>query len=123
ITYGLLQQTPGGALALTITNPLSVPLEITKITVTWNNDKGHTTGDDKTLRLQFINLNGTVFWSGNELGETYSFTPSPSVFLQPKLDSTFTFTFHQTFTNWDNTERITINLSGCESNPITQNQH
>lgn len=124
VTAGLLQQT-GGALTMTINNPLSVPLQIGSVTLTWNHDKGHQTGDDKTLRLQFVNLNGSVFWSGNELGPTTNpIVPNPATTI-PVGTSTITFTFHQIFDRWDNTEVVTINLStpGCESYPIIQNQH
>lgn len=122
VTLGLLRQS-GGGMAVTINNPLTEFLQIANVTVTWNHDKGHQTGSDKTLRLQSASL-GSVFWTGNELGPTYTITPSSAIFIPPG-SSTLMFTFHQVFDRWDNTEQVTINLStpGCESVVLFQNQH
>ena len=123
VTYSLLKQT-NGALTMDINNPLLVPLEIGEVTLTWNHDKGHQTGDDKTLKLQFANINGAVFWSGDEIGPTKTITPNPGLFIQPG-SSTITFTFHQVFDRWDNTEQLLIHFStpGCENADIIQTQH
>ncbi|GAB4444185.1 MAG: hypothetical protein OHK0041_00150 [Anaerolineales bacterium] len=122
VTLGLLRQS-GSAMTITINNPLTEFLQIANVTVTWNHDKGHQTGTDKTLRLQSASL-GSVFWTGNEIGPTYTITPSSPIFIPPG-SSTLAFNFHQVFDRWDNTEQVTINLStpGCESVVLFQNQH
>jgi len=122
VTLGLLRQSSGG-MAVTINNPLTEFLQIANVTVTWNHDKGHQTGTDKTLRLQSASL-GSVFWTGNQIGPTYTITPSSPIYIPPG-SSTLLFTFHQVFDRWDNTEQVTINLStpGCEGVVLFQNQH
>ncbi|MFZ5883913.1 MAG: Ig-like domain repeat protein [Chloroflexota bacterium] len=122
VTLGLLRQS-GGAMVVTINNPLTEFLQIANVSVTWNHDKGHQTGADKTLRLQSASL-GSVFWTGNESGPTYTITPSSAIFIPPG-SSTLTFTFHQVFDRWDDTEQVTINLStpGCETVVLFQNRH
>lgn len=122
VTVGLLRQT-GGAMTMTINNPLTQFLEIANVSVTWNHDKGHQTGGDKTLRLLSASL-GSVFWTGNQLGPTYTITPASPIFIPPGA-STLVFNFHQVFDRWDDTEQVTINLStpGCESVTLFQNQH
>lgn len=122
VTLGLLRQS-SGAMTVTINNPLTQFLQIANVTVTWNHDKGHQTGSDKTLRLQSASL-ASVFWTGNENGPTYTITPSSAIFIPPG-SSTLTFTFHQVFDRWDDTEQVTINLStpGCEGVVLFQNQH
>jgi hypothetical protein len=124
VTAGLLQQT-NGAMTMTINNPLAVPLQISTITVRWNHDKGHQTGDDKTLRLQYANLNGTVFFSGNQLGDTYTINPNPAITVQPISvgPTTLTFTFHQGFDRWDDTELVVIDFTNSGCIDLIQNQH
>lgn len=121
ITVGLLEQT-SGAMTMTISNSLSTALQIGNVTVQWNHDKGHQTGSDKTLILQSARL-GSVFWTGSQIGPTYTITPA-STFIPPGV-STLAFNFHQVFDRWDNTEAVTINLStpGCEGVILFQNQH
>jgi RHS repeat-associated protein len=121
VTAGLLMMT-NGAMTMTITNPTGVPLTMQDVYVAWNHDKGHLLGDDKTTRLQQAALNGVVLWSGNAIGPTLTFSTAATI---PTGTSTLSFTFHQTYDRWDNTESVTINLatSGCEQNPIFQNQH
>lgn len=124
VTLDPLRQS-GGGMAVTINNPLTEFLQIANISVTWNHDKGHQTGSDKTLRLQSASL-GSVFWTGDQTGPTYTYTITPpSAIFIPPGSSTLLFTFHQTFDRWDNTEQVTINLStpGCESVVLFQNQH
>ncbi len=122
ITVGLMEQT-GGAMTMTISNSLSTALQISNVTVQWNHDKGHQTGADKTLILQSARL-GSVFWTGNQIGPTYTITPAAPTYI-PSGVSTLIFNFHQVFDRWDNTESITINLStpGCEGVILFQNQH
>lgn len=125
ITVGLLQRTNNGALTMTINNSLSAFLQISNVSVTWNHDKGHVTGDpsgDSTLILTSAEL-GNIFWTGNQIGPTYTITPA-STFIPPGT-SRIIFSFHQVFTRWDYTESITINLStpGCEGVVLFQNQN
>lgn len=122
ITVGLLQRTADGAMMMNINNSLTVPLQIGNVSVTWNHDKGNKNGPDQTIRLQNARL-GNVFWTGNEIGPTYTITPA-STFIPPGT-STIIFGFHQVFDRWDNTESITINLSspGCAGVVLFQNQN
>ena len=124
VTAGLLQQT-NGALTMTINNPLTVPLQISKVSVRWNHDQGHQTGSDKTLRLEFANLNGTVFFNGNELGDSYEITPNQAIYVQPNSvgPTTITFTFQQSFDRWDSTEYVQIQFTNLGCKPLYQNQH
>jgi hypothetical protein len=109
---------------MTINNTLADALQISNVTVTWNNDRGHKTGSDKSLILESASLTGT-FWSGTNYGPTYTITPASATYIPASTTSTISFTFHQTYDTWDNTESITINLStpGCEGLVLYQNQH
>jgi Flp pilus assembly protein TadG len=122
VSLGLLQRNNGN-MTVTINNPLTEFLQIANVTLTWNHDKGHNTGSDKTLRLQSASL-GSTFWTGNQSGPTYTITPFSAIFIPPG-SSTMIFTFHQSFDRWDDTEQVTINLStpGCEGVVLFQNQH
>jgi hypothetical protein len=122
VTVGLLQRTADGAMMMNINNSLSAQLLISNVSVKWNNDKGNWNGPDQTIRLQSARL-GNIFWTGNEVGPTYTITPA-STFIPPGT-STIVFAFHQIFDRWDNTESITINLStpGCEGVVLFQNQN
>jgi len=118
ITHGPITKT-GNTMSMTITNPWNFPLTTGAGTVTWNDDKGHQTGSDKTLSLQTINVGGTIIWTGNSINvSTMPFT-NPAI-IPPNTTVTITFTFHQSYDNFDGTENIYINLStpGCEGNPI-----
>jgi len=118
ITHGPITKT-GNTMSMTITNPWNFPLTTGAGTVTWNDDKGHQTGSDKSLRLQTINVGGTIIWTGNSTSvSTMPFT-NPAI-IPPNSTVTITFTFHQSYDNFDGTENIYINLStpGCEGNPI-----
>lgn len=123
VTVGLLQQS-GNSMIMTINNSLSAFLEISNVTVTWNHDRGHQTGGDKSLILQSASLAGVTFWTGSQTGPTVTLTPTTPAFIPPGT-STIAFTFHQVFDRWDNTEQVTINLStpGCEGVILFQNQH
>jgi Flp pilus assembly protein TadG len=125
ITVGLLRQT-NGALTMTITNNLTQFVQIGAVNVVWNHDKGHQTGDDKTLRLLSASL-GSVFWTENPPGQpgpSYPITPTSPIFIPPGT-STIVFNFHQTFDRWDDTERVTISLSspGCDGVILDQNRN
>ena len=104
---------------MTITNPWGFPLTTGAGTVTWNDDKGHQTTGDKTLSLQSINIGGTIVWTGNSTDVSTIPFVNPAI-IPPNSTVTITFTFHQSYDNFDGTEDIYINLitPGCEGNPI-----
>ncbi|MEP7137304.1 MAG: Ig-like domain repeat protein [Chloroflexota bacterium] len=118
ITHGPISIT-GSTMTMTITNPWSFPLITGAGTVTWNDDRGHQNGSDKSLRLQSIALGSTTVWTGNSVSvSTIPFTTS--TVIPANATVTITLTFHQSYDNLDGTENIYINLitPGCENNPI-----
>jgi Flp pilus assembly protein TadG len=121
VSHGTLQRT-GTTMYMTITNGHSFPITLDDITISWNNDKGHQTGDDKTVRLQNAFIGTTLFWTGDIDQATYTIDgyPGTLVTIPPLSTVTLSFTFHQTYDNFDGTENIYINLwtPGCENNPI-----
>jgi Flp pilus assembly protein TadG len=118
ITHGPITKS-GNTMSMTITNPWNFPLITGAGTVTWNDDKGHQTGGDKTLRLQNITIAGTTVWTGNSNNVSTMAFSDPAV-IPPNSTVTIILTFHQSYDNFDGTENIYINLStpGCEGNPI-----
>jgi len=123
VTHGALTRS-GNTMSMTITNPYSFPLTTGAGTVTWNDDKGHQTGSDKSLILQSIVIGTTTVWSGASSNvSTIPFnTPVviPATITPPNTTITITLTFHQSYDTPDGTEKIYINLTtpGCESTPI-----
>ena len=116
----------GNTMILTIDNPYPWPLTTGEGIVTWNHDKGHKTGTDKTLNLSRITIAGTTVWSGNpnpSLGPSQTFT-NPAV-IPANSSTTFVFTFHQEYDNWDNpkTEYVSVLVTtpGC-TNVYIQSQ-
>lgn len=105
----------GNTMSMTIDNPTGVNLVVSSVSVFWNHDRGHTLGD-QTLKLQDATLVSS-FWTGNLYAP--SLTISPFGLTIPTGSSTIIFTFHQTYTRTDGTERIIIYLgtNGC-STPI-----
>jgi hypothetical protein len=93
------------------------------ITVTWNDDKGHRTGSDKTLKLQKVAVSSpapaVIIWTGNTSNQSTLTVPSNAT-IPPGSSITLSFYFHQTYDNRDGTENIIVNwlTPGCESNPI-----
>jgi hypothetical protein len=112
----------GNSLTMTITNPYGFPLVLSNVTVSWNDAKGHTVGNDKTLRLVDASLGGVSFWSNPiGVGGVSAYTiPTSAVIPAGPTTVTIAFTFHQSYDNFDGTERIIINFAtpGCQSNPI-----
>jgi len=109
----------GNTMTMTVTNPYAFPLTTGTGTVTWNDDKGHLTGTDKTLNLQSITIGATSVWTGSSSNvSTIPFTTPATIPANSTV--TITFTFHQTYDNLDGTEKIYINLTtpGCEGNPL-----
>ena len=112
-------------MSMTITNPYGALL-INDVTVTWNHDKGHQTGSDKTLDLMSASL-GAVFWSSpvGAVGASQTIVPATAAYV-PAGSSTITFTFDDSYDNWDNppTESIsiTLNAPGCQGVVIFRNR-
>ena len=104
---------------MTITNPYTVPLTTGSGTVTWNYDKGHQAGRDKSLSLQSISIGATTIWTGSSNNVATIPFANPAV-IAPGTTVTITFTFHQSYDNLSGIEEIYINLStpGCENDPI-----
>jgi hypothetical protein len=118
VTHGALIKS-GNTMSMTITNPYGFPLTTGPGTVTWNNDKGHQTGSDKSLNLQSITIGATTVWTGNSSSvSTIPFIIPATIPANSTV--TITFTFHQSYDTFDGTENIYINLltPGCEGNPI-----
>lgn len=118
VTHGAII-VAGNTMTMTITNPYVFPLTTGPGTVTWNDDKGHLTGTDKTLSLRSITVASTSVWTGSSSNvSTIPFTTP--VVIPANSTVTITFTFHQSYDNLDGTEKIYINLTtpGCEANPI-----
>lgn len=107
-------------MSMTITNPYSFTLVMRDVTVTWNNDKGHQTGNDKTLRLLGASIGAVPFWTG-DIGNRSTYTiPTTAIIPAGPVTTTISFTFHQSYDNQDPTENILINFltPGCENNPV-----
>jgi hypothetical protein len=107
-------------MTLSITNPYAYAVRVKDVYVVWDHDRGHRTGNDKTLRLRSVSL-GAQFWTGDIYAQSHSITPVPPTdVLIPSGASTIIFTFHQSYDRSDGSEEILINLStpGCELHPI-----
>jgi Flp pilus assembly protein TadG len=112
----------GNIMSITVNNPYAFNIVMKDITVTWNDDKGHQSGGDKTLRLQRVDVGGVTIWTGN-IGNQSTFTIPTTAILAPGT-TTISFHFHQSYDNLDGTERVYINLltPGCEGSPIDTNR-
>jgi hypothetical protein len=119
-THSTINLPEDNTMTMTITNPNAWPLSIQDVFVVWDHDRGHQTGNDKTLRLQSVSLGGTPLWSGDLDGPTALLTPTAPLSIPPGGSITIVFTFHQAYDRSDGSEEININLStpGCESFPI-----
>ena len=88
----------------------------------WNSDKGHQTGNDKSLVLQSAGLLGPPFWTGSPTQPAVG----PSAYLTTPFVipangvTTLVLTFQQSYDKLDSSERIFMNLltPGCEPYPI-----
>ncbi len=119
VTHGSITRS-GNVMSMTITNPYSFTLVMRDVTVTWNNDKGHQTGNDKTLRLLGASIGAVPFWTG-DIGNRSTYTiPTTAIIPAGPATTTISFTFHQSYDNQDPTENILINFltPGCENNPV-----
>jgi hypothetical protein len=114
----------GNTMTLTIPNTNPYPVTVKDLFMTWNSDKGHQAGTDKSLILQSVGLQGapTPFWTGSPTEPAVG----PSAFLTTPFVipangvTTLVLTFHQSYDKLDASERIYMNLltPGCEGFPI-----
>ena len=104
-------------MSLTINNPNPYAVQVQDVYAVWDYDRGHQTGNDKSLHLISASL-GAQFWTGDG-PRPFTITPA-TVVLIPSGSSTIIFTFHQTYERSDGSEEILINLStnGCQLYPI-----
>jgi hypothetical protein len=119
-THGAISLPGNNTMSITLTNPNAWPVTMQDIFVTWDHDRGHQTGNDKTLILQTASLGGVPFWTGSQTGPNATLVPTTPLVMPPGASVTLTFTFHQAYDRSDGSEEIFINLStpGCENNPI-----
>jgi Flp pilus assembly protein TadG len=118
ITHGPIKYS-GNNMTMTVTNPFPFALTMSNVTVTWNNDKGHKTGSDKTLKLIAGWVNGTPFWSGtSSANESTKTLLGPASF--PSGTSIITFTFDKSYDIPLLSDRILINwlTPGCEGDAV-----
>jgi Flp pilus assembly protein TadG len=113
----------GDTMTMTIPNPNVYPVTFKDIFVVWNSDKGHQTGNDKSLILLSAGLLGSSpFWTGSPTQPAVgpsAYLPIPVV-LPANSTSTIVFTFNQSYDKFSKSEEIFINLltPGCEGFPI-----
>jgi hypothetical protein len=112
----------GNVMSITINNgnPYGFTLTLKDITVTWNDDKGHRVGLDKTLKLQIVTVGGVTVWTGTTIdGESTKTIPTTATL--PPGNTTISFYFHQTYDNLDGTESVLLNwlTPGCENSSVT----
>jgi hypothetical protein len=105
---------------VTISNPYSFTLALKDITVTWNDDKGHTEGNKK-LSLQRVTVGGVTVWTGNTNNQ--STITIPTTAAMGSGSTTVSFHFDQSYDNPDTTERVYINWTtpGCTAFPVDTN--
>jgi hypothetical protein len=108
----------GNSMNIVISNPYPYTIVMQDLTVTWNYDKGHQTGSDKTLRLQNVVVGGVSVWTGDVGNVSYKTIPTTATL--PPGNTTITFYFNQSYDNLNYQEKIFINLltPGCEGYPI-----
>jgi hypothetical protein len=124
MTHGSITKS-GTSMSLTVRNTLSVPVQVKDIFVIWNHNFGHQSTSDKTLRLISVSWESPIWTGPPSNGPSITVVPSPTLLLLPNDTSTLTFTFHQSYDNWEGTghpnqdnqtpERITISFASCPS--------
>jgi hypothetical protein len=119
-THGSIDLPGNNTMTMTISNPNAWPITMQDVFVVWDHDRGHLTGNDKSLLLQSASLGGTPFWTGNNDGPSTTLTPTAPLIIPAGSSVTIVFTFHQAYDRSDGSEEININLStpGCETFPI-----
>ena len=106
LTHGAISLA-GGVMSMTISNPYPFSIVMKDVTVTWNDDKGHSQGNKK-LNLVKADVGTTTVWTGN-IDKQSTYTIPTTAVLGPG-PTTITFYFDQTYDFLDGTERIYINL-------------
>jgi TadE-like protein len=119
-THGNITVPGDNTMTMTIQNPNAWPISLQDVFVVWDHDRGHQTGNDKTLILQSASIGGVPFWTGPNDGPSTTLTPTSLLTIPPGSSITITFTFHQTYDRSDGSEEVLVNLStpGCEGYPI-----
>lgn len=107
----------GNIMEMDITNNSGYTLSTAQIYLEWNHDRGHRTGNDKTLRLRQVSL-ASQTWDG-DIQAPSAYIPAFYPFIPPG-ESTIRFLFNQRYDLKDGTERIMINIStpGCTNYPV-----
>jgi hypothetical protein len=102
---------------MTINNQTGHILTAAQIYLEWNHDTGHSSGQDRSLRLRQIMFNRQV-WDGDIMAPS-EYIPAyyPRI---PTGESIIQFIFHQSYDVADGTERIIVNISnpGCINYPV-----
>jgi hypothetical protein len=113
-----------GNMTIDIANPFGVLLQISSIKVTWNHDLGHKTTNDKSLKLDKVNL-GSQIWDGYEFGPDATIIPTSPAVIAANSIATLEFVFHQELKVWDDTESVELFFmnDGCGSVHPKQTQH
>ena len=119
-THSAINLPGNNTMTMTITNPNAWPISIDDVFIVWDHDRGHQTGNDKSLILQSASIGGVPFWTGPSTGPSDTLNPVSPVTIPPGGSITITFTFHQSYDLSDGSEELLINLStpGCEGFPI-----
>ena len=107
----------GNTMNVTITNPYTFTLVLKDITVTWNDDKGHSEGNKK-LSLERVTVGGITVWTGSTNNQSTITIPTTAA-MGPG-NTTISFHFDQSYDNPDTTERVYLNWTtpGCTGFPI-----
>lgn len=125
LSHGILTY-PGNTMSMTITNNTGSALAIQAIYVYWNNSSGHSAGTDHTLDLFNTTIGSTTIWStgavgSNPYGDAGVYAPFYSVPFTsatlPTGTSTIAFTFTQSYTYQNGSERIYVMFwtNGCQN--------
>ena len=111
---------PGNTMSMTITNSTGSALAIQAIYVYWNDMTGHSAGPDYTVDLLSTSIGGTTIWSTSPgVHSSFFAVPFTSASLSTGT-STIAFTFDQSYTYQNGSERIYIMFwtNGCQYNVI-----
>lgn len=119
-THSSISLPGNNTMTMTISNPNAWPIAIDNVFLMWDHDRGHQTGNDKTLILQSASIGGVPFWTGSSTGPSTTLNPTSPATIPAGSSITITFTFHQSYDRSDGSEEILVNLStpGCENFPI-----
>jgi hypothetical protein len=103
---------------MTINNQTGHVLSTARIYLEWNHDTGHSSGNDRSLRLRQIIFGNQPAWDGN-IRTPMAYIPGyyPTIAVG---ESIIQFIFHQSYDAPDGTERTILHIanSGCDNYPI-----